>query len=155
MKTSFISIGAILLSQFFSPVTAEVADDIQIDHINHIECKRPSQKGDFLSVHYKGTLEDGTEFDSSFSRNTPLPFTVGGGQVIRCWDEGLLDMCIGEKRLLTCQPSAAYGEKGIGPIPPNAVLQFYVELMDIAGVDKEPIVAKEEPEKEVPEKDEL
>ncbi|KAK6875331.1 FK506-binding protein 2 [Candida tropicalis] len=147
MKTSFISIGAILLSQLFSSVSAD-EEGTQIEYLNKVECNRKTKKGDYISVHYKGTLGDGTEFDSSFSRGIPLPFNVGSGQVIKCWDEGLLDMCIGEKRILTCPPGVAYGERGIGPIPPNAVLTFFTELVDIAGVDKEE-------EGENPEKDEL
>jgi FK506-binding protein 2 len=87
------------------------------------ECSRKSQRGDKVKVHYRGTLEsDGSEFDASYNRNKPLDFTVGKGQVIKGWDEGLLDMCIGEARKLTIQPEYGYGARGIGPIPGNAVL---------------------------------
>lgn len=74
-------------------------------------------------------------FDSSYGRGQPLSFPIGQRRVIPCWEQGLLNMCPGEVRELTCQPSAAYGERGIGPIPPNAVLIFKAELVDIAGVD--------------------
>ncbi|CAI5757086.1 unnamed protein product [Candida verbasci] len=141
MKFSIISLSSII-----SIITALASpDEIKIKVTNSVDCERKSRAGDFISVHYEGTFEDGKKFDSSFDRDTPLPFNLGGKQVIQCWDEGLLDMCIGEERILTCQPSVAYGEKGIGPIPPNSVLIFKTKLMDIAGVDKEEEdVAKDE-----------
>jgi FKBP-type peptidyl-prolyl cis-trans isomerase len=74
-------------------------------------------------VHYRGTLaSDGSEFDASYNRGSPLSFKVGSGQVIKGWDQGLLDMCPGEKRKLTIQSDWAYGSRGAGPIPANAVL---------------------------------
>lgn len=86
-------------------------------------CERKTQAGDQVKVHYRGTLEaDGKQFDASYDRGQPLAFTVGNGQVIKGWDQGLLDMCVGEKRKLTIQPEWAYGERGVGPIPANAVL---------------------------------
>jgi FKBP-type peptidyl-prolyl cis-trans isomerases 1 len=91
--------------------------------------------GDNIDVHYKGTLTDGTKFDSSYDRGTPLNFTVGAGQVIKGWDEGLLGMKIGEKRKLTIAPHLAYGSRGVGGvIPPNATLIFETELVGIKGV---------------------
>lgn len=89
------------------------------------ECTVKTKAGDFISVHYSGSLEDGTVFDTSYSRNQPLTFQVGSGQVIKGWDQGLLDMCIGEKRKLTIPSDLAYGDRGIGPIPPKAVLSMY------------------------------
>jgi FK506-binding protein 2 len=78
-----------------------------------------------IHVHYRGTLEsDGSEFDASYNRGQPLSFTVGQGQVIKGWDQGLLDMCPGEKRKLTIQPDWAYGSRGAGPIPANSVLSM-------------------------------
>ena len=79
----------------------------------------------------------GSEFDASYKRGQPLSFTVGKGQVIKGWDEGLLDMCPGEKRKLTIQPEWAYGSRAMGPIPANSVLIFETELVGIAGVEKE------------------
>lgn len=74
-------------------------------------------------MHYRGTLgSDGSEFDASYNRGQPLSFTVGQGQVIKGWDQGLLDMCPGEKRKLTIQPDWAYGSRAMGPIPANSVL---------------------------------
>lgn len=94
--------------------------------------------GDKVEMHYRGTLEaDGSEFDASYNRGQPLSFHVGKGQVIKGWDQGLLDMCIGEKRKLTIQPEYGYGSRGMGPIPANSVLIFETELVGIAGVKKE------------------
>lgn len=89
-----------------------------------VECSRKTVAGDKIEVHYRGTLEDGTEFDASYNRGQPLSFTVGQGQVIKGWDQGLLDMCPGEKRKLTIQPDWAYGSRGAGPIPANSVLSM-------------------------------
>ncbi|KAF1934283.1 uncharacterized protein M421DRAFT_88276 [Didymella exigua CBS 183.55] len=86
----------------------------------------------------RGTLEsDGSEFDASYNRGQPLSFKVGSGQVIKGWDQGLLDMCPGEKRKLTIQPDWAYGSRGAGPIPANSVLIFETELVSIDGVSKD------------------
>ncbi|OJD36862.1 fkbp-type peptidyl-prolyl [Diplodia corticola] len=110
--------------------------DIQVTH--SVECERKTVAGDKVDVHYRGTLEaDGTEFDASYNRGQPLSFTVGKGMVIKGWDQGLLDMCIGEKRTLTIQPEWAYGSRGVGPIPANSVLIFETELVKINGAAKD------------------
>lgn len=91
-----------------------------------------SKVGDNLTVHYTGTLEDGTKFDSSVDRGSPFVFVLGAGRVIQGWEKGMEGMKVGEKRKLTIQPEYAYGERGIsGVIPPNAVLIFEVELLAI------------------------
>jgi FKBP-type peptidyl-prolyl cis-trans isomerase len=87
--------------------------------------------GDTVAVHYIGTLQNGTEFDNSKKRGTPFEFKVGGGQVIKGWDEGLIGMKVGGNRVLVIPPEMAYGEKGIGPIPGNATLVFAIELIEI------------------------
>merc|ERR1711964_194195 len=70
------------------------------------------KKNDMIHAHYRGTLQDGTEFDSSYGRNEPLEFNVGVGMVIKCWDDALLKMSIGEKAKLVCPPHLAYGDEG-------------------------------------------
>ena len=85
---------------------------------------------DKVKVHYKGTFPDGREFDSSYKRNAPIDFPLQG--VIPCWTEGVQLMKVGGKAKLTCPPQLAYGERGAGGvIPPNATLQFEVELLGI------------------------
>uniref|UniRef100_A0A336LU62 peptidylprolyl isomerase n=1 Tax=Culicoides sonorensis TaxID=179676 RepID=A0A336LU62_CULSO len=100
-------------------------------------CSIRSKKGDLLSMHYTGTLEDGTEFDSSIPRGDPLTFTLGMGQVIKGWDQGLLNMCEGEKRRLVIPSHLGYGERGAGEkIPGGATLIFEVELVKIERKDE-------------------
>lgn len=86
---------------------------------------------DTVRVHYRGTLPDGKEFDSSYQRNQPASFPLGG--VIPCWTEGVQRIKVGGKAKLTCPAAIAYGSRGAGGvIPPNAILHFEVELLDIA-----------------------
>ena len=83
-------------------------------------------------VHYTGWLMDGTKFDSSKDRGQPFSFPLGGGQVIKGWDEGVAGMKVGGKRVLIVPPSLGYGARGVGNvIPPNATLKFEVELLDV------------------------
>ena len=85
---------------------------------------------DTVKVHYRGTLTDGKEFDSSYKRNAPATFPLN--RVIPCWTEGLQKMKVGSKARLTCPPATAYGERGAGAaVPPNATLVFEVELLAI------------------------
>ncbi|XP_076647387.1 peptidyl-prolyl cis-trans isomerase Fkb14 isoform X1 [Halictus rubicundus] len=96
-------------------------------------CDAKSKTGDQLTMHYTGMLLDGTKFDSSLDRDQPFSFQLGVGQVIRGWDQGLVDMCVGEKRKLTIPPELGYGEKGAGNvIPGGATLLFEVELINIS-----------------------
>lgn len=90
------------------------------------------QKGDQVTMHYTGTLAaNGKKFDSSRDRNKPLAFRIGEGQVIRGWDEGVPTMSLGEKATLRISPDYGYGDRAVGPIPPNADLIFEVELLKV------------------------
>mmetsp|Transcript_10145 Transcript_10145/g.25990 ORF Transcript_10145/g.25990 Transcript_10145/m.25990 type:complete len:139 (-) Transcript_10145:1164-1580(-) len=90
------------------------------------------KKGGKVMVHYTGTLTDGSKFDSSRDRDQPFIFTIGVGQVIKGWDEGVMQMSVGEQADLVCTPDYGYGERGFpGAIPPNAELVFDVELLSV------------------------
>ena len=115
-----------------TPESTVTTTDSGLQYVDLVEgtgaVPRPGQT---VYVHYTGTLQDGTKFDSSRDRNRPFSFRLGAGQVIRGWDEGLSTMRVGGRRQLTVPPDLGYGSRGVGPIPPNSTLIFDVELLRI------------------------
>ncbi|KAJ1990105.1 FK506 binding protein proline rotamase rapamycin-binding protein [Coemansia spiralis] len=104
----------------------------------NIEVQQPGdqknypKRGDKITMHYVGTLEDGKKFDSSRDRGKPFVCNIGVGQLIRGWDEGVPQMSLGEKARLTITSDYGYGDRGVpGLIPPQATLIFDVELIKI------------------------
>lgn len=91
-----------------------------------------AESGNSVSVHYTGTLPDGSKFDSSLDRGRPFEFTLGEGRVIKGWEQGVLGMKVGGKRKLQIPPELAYGARGFPPvIPANATLHFEIELLAV------------------------
>ncbi|KAI8898103.1 hypothetical protein BC833DRAFT_455841 [Globomyces pollinis-pini] len=134
----FISIAA-LFAGICQATTEQPPSDLEIITLKSVDAKDciASKNGDTLSMHYIGTLFDtGKEFDKSINRG-PFEFTLGAGMVIKGWDQGLVDMCIGEKRKLIIPPHLGYGSRGAGGvIPGGATLVFEVELLEIPSRSK-------------------
>jgi len=106
--------------------------ELKIEVLQEGDGEVVTKKDDTISVHYTGTLEDGTKFDSSIDRGEPFSFIIGAGQVIQGWEQGTLGMKVGEKRKLTIPAELGYGSSGAGNlIPPNATIIFDIELMGI------------------------
>lgn len=89
------------------------------------------QNGSHVVVNYVGMLQDGTQFDNSFTKGEPYSFVVGAGSVIKGWDMGLVGMKAGGERILVIPPDLAYGAKAMGPIPPKSTLLFSIELVSV------------------------
>lgn len=91
-----------------------------------------AESGMIVTVNYVGQFADGKVFDSSIERGTPFTFTLGAGQVIKGWDQGLVGMKVGGKRVLVVPPQLGYGSSDYGPIPGNSTLIFQVELLSVS-----------------------
>tara|TARA_B100001057_G_scaffold200182_1_gene200896 strand:+ start:390 stop:1151 length:762 start_codon:yes stop_codon:yes gene_type:complete len=116
---------------FASSVNADTSGKLTFE-ITSAGQGESAKLGQRASLHYIGMLDDGTVFDSSRSRGEPFSFTLGAGQVIQGWEQGILGMQIGETRILNIPPELGYGETGAGrTIPPNATLTFEVELVSL------------------------
>lgn len=102
-----------------------VKDDVRLGEGAEVK------NGDTVSVHYIGTTQDGVRFDNSYERGTPFEFTVGDGKVIEGWEKGLIGMKVGGQRILVIPSEMAYGNRKVGPIPPNSPLVFTIELIEI------------------------
>jgi FKBP-type peptidyl-prolyl cis-trans isomerase FkpA len=112
-----------------TPSTEALSSGVKISHTTLGTGPSP-QSSDTVKVHYRGTLVDGKEFDSSYTRNAPATFPLN--RVIPCWTEGMQKIKVGGKATLTCPPETAYGARGAGnAVPPNATLTFEVELLAI------------------------
>jgi FK506-binding protein 14 len=133
LKLTLVAATICLAVVTFAPCMVAGEDEVKIEVLHKPDdCEEKSKNGQMLTMHYKGTFEDGKQFDSSHDRNQPFTFQIGVGQVVKGWDKGLLDMCVGEKRRLTVPPSLGYGEQGAGEvIPPGATLVFETELLKI------------------------
>lgn len=130
VKTLILALAGATLSALAASATVEtLPSGVKVSHTAVGTGANP-KASDTVKVHYRGTLADGKEFDSSYKRNAPATFPLN--RVIPCWTEGVQKIRVGGKATLTCPPATAYGERGApGAVPPNATLTFEVELLSI------------------------
>lgn len=107
-----------------------MSDELQITDLQVGEGKA-AVKGALITTQYTGWLEDGSEFDSSWSRGKPFQCVIGTGRVIKGWDQGIIGMRVGGKRKLRVPAHLGYGERTMGKIPPNSDLVFEIELLEV------------------------
>ncbi len=107
-----------------------MSDELRIEDI-HPGDGKAVVKGALITTQYRGWLEDGTEFDSSYSRGKPFQCVIGTRRVIQGWDQGLMGMQVGGKRKLWVPAHLGYGERQVGSIPPNSNLVFEIELLEV------------------------
>lgn len=136
-----VAIAVVVIFFIFNPfVNSQVSTDTQLTTLSDATdlvtqdvtegTGAAAQPGDTITVNYTGKLENGSVFDTSLGK-APYRFVLGSGEVIEGWDQGLVGMRVGGKRVLIVPPQLAYGAQGGGPIPPNATLTFEVELIKI------------------------
>lgn len=111
-----------------APAVETLPSGVKVEHIKVGEGESPKATSQ-VTVHYRGTLLDGTEFDSSYKRGQPASF--GLNQVIPCWTQGVQKMKVGGTAKLTCPPETAYGSRDLGKIPPNSTLNFEIQLLGV------------------------
>ncbi|RKF58882.1 FK506-binding protein 2 [Golovinomyces cichoracearum] len=129
-STAFFFLAAV------SSVIATTGDKCQVEIVRAVECDRKTRKGDQISLHYRGSLQDGgKQFDTSYDSGEPLSILVGQGSVIKGLDDNIIDMCIHEKRKIIIPPDFGYGSVAVGPIPASSTLIFEIELVGISGVE--------------------
>ena len=131
MKWHIITLAILLITVSCSKEKQTMSNGLVIEDIK-IGDGQEVEKFNIVTVNYTGLLEDGTKFDSSLNPGrTPFRFTVGAGQVIQGWDQGLIGMKIGGTRKLTIPPELGYGSRYNGPIPANSTLIFEIDLLGI------------------------
>ncbi|MGF6770084.1 FKBP-type peptidyl-prolyl cis-trans isomerase FkpA [Paraburkholderia sp. GAS199] len=131
MKSIVALVAAAVLSSAAmaaAPATEKLPSGVVVQHLTQGTGAKPTADN-VVKVNYRGTLADGTEFDSSAKHGGPATFPLN--RVIPCWTQGVQTMKVGGKAKLTCPAATAYGERGVGTIPPNSDLTFEVELVDI------------------------
>ncbi|WP_091807104.1 MULTISPECIES: FKBP-type peptidyl-prolyl cis-trans isomerase [Paraburkholderia] len=131
MKSIVALVAAALLSSTAmaaAPTTEKLPSGVVVEHLTQGTGAQPAAE-DVVKVNYRGTLANGTEFDSSAKHGGPATFPLN--RVIPCWTQGVQKMKVGEKAKLTCPAATAYGDRGVGVIPPNSDLTFEVELVGI------------------------
>lgn len=145
----FIAVAAVVISPLFifKIIPLNLPELGKMQTTGTVDSSKPSEElkiedakvgtgnavksGDTIVIHYKGTLENGTQFDSSYDRGQPFETKIGVGEVIKGWDEGVVGMKVGGKRKLIIPPSLGYGDQIVGSIPANSTLIFDVELVEI------------------------
>lgn len=129
LRTLFVIAAFTFSAQALATTSETLPSGVIVTHLKQGSGPSPSAS-DTVKVHYRGTLTNGTEFDSSYKRNEPISFPLQG--VIPCWTLGVQKMKVGGKARLTCPANSGYGARGVpGVIPPNSVLTFEVELLAI------------------------